>query len=377
MSQTFDMPDLGEGIAEAEVIRWCVAAGEAIGEDEMLLEVQTDKAIMEIPSPVSGTVVELLVPVGQVVPVGTPLVVLETVEQEDAPDPPAVMNGHAAAATVTAAAAQGVRATPLVRRLAAEAGLDLASVAGSGPRGAVTAADVTAAIATGAGPEAAVGVPLRGIRRMTAERLARAHREIPAVTIVEECDFSRVKRLQLSHLPYVVLSTVAALRRFPEFNATLKGDQLVMERRYDIGIAMQTEDGLLVPVLRGADELDLDGMAREIRRIGHAAAARELGAGDLRGSTFTISAAGRRGGMFATPIINAPEVAILGVHRVGKRPVVRGDRVTVARTGFLSFTFDHRVADGLRAGGFLQAVIRGIERPDGLTRHARDGRATT
>jgi pyruvate dehydrogenase E2 component (dihydrolipoamide acetyltransferase) len=229
----------------------------------------------------------------------------------------------------------------------------------------VTEADVEAARRT---PPAARRVPLRGIRRITAENVLRAHREVPAVTIVEECDFSDLRRLHLSYLPHVLKSCAGALREHPEFNASVDGQELVLHDRVDIGIATQTDDGLLVPVVTGADRRDLTELGAEVRRLHHAAMRRELRPAELSGSTFTVSAAGRRGGFLATPLVNHPEVAILAVHRIAPRPVVRRGEIVVRRIGMVSLTFDHRAADGIAATDFLLDV---------LTRLGRLGRSAT
>ncbi len=209
--------------------------------------------------------------------------------------------------------------------------------------------------------------PLRGVRRRIAEHLTRAHREVPAVTVVEECDFTGLDavRGERSYLPYVLQAVVEGLRAFPELNATLDGEEIVLWERYDLGLAVQTDEGLVVPVLRGAEGRSLDELAAECARLADGARAGTLKPDELRGSTFTVTSAGRLGGLFATPLVNHPEVAILGVHRVSERPVVRNSEVVVRRVGLLSCTFDHRVVDGARASAFLLDVIARLEQPPG------------
>jgi pyruvate/2-oxoglutarate dehydrogenase complex dihydrolipoamide acyltransferase (E2) component len=340
MAYEFKLPDLGEGVREGEIARWLVQVGQEVAEDEPLVEIQTDKTTVEIPSPAAGRVGEILVAEGDIVPVGTPLVLIG--EGSIAPSP------------------RKVQATPLVRRLAAELGVALAHVTGTGTDGRITEADVRAAAPAREGERRE---PLRGVRRQIAEHLTRAHREVPAVTVVEECDFTGLSeaRGERSYLPYVIEAAVAGLKEFPELNATLAGDEIVYWERYDIGVAVQTDEGLVVPVLRSADERSLDDLAAEAGRLAEGARAGKLEAAELRGSTFTVTSAGRLSGLFATPLVNHPEVAILGLHRIAPRPAVREGEIVIRELGFLSCTFDHRVVDGARASEFLLGVVRRLE----------------
>jgi pyruvate/2-oxoglutarate dehydrogenase complex dihydrolipoamide acyltransferase (E2) component len=337
----FRLPDLGEGVAEGEIARWLVRIGQHVDEDDPLVEIQTDKTTVEIPSPASGEVARILVEEGQLVPVGTPLLVIgsDAVVSEAVEAPPA-----------------RVQATPLVRRLAAELGVELGAISGTGPGGRITEEDVRASAAPRPGERRE---PLRGVRRLIAQHLATAHREVPAVTVVEECDFTDLGRVrgERSYLPYVLEAVVAGLKEFPELNATLDGDEIVFWERYDLGIAVQTDEGLVVPVLRDADSRDLDGLEAEARRLADGARAGTLDPAELKGSTFTVTSPGRLGGLFATPLVNHPEVAILGLHRIAPRPAVHGGEIAVRDIGWLSCTFDHRVVDGARATEFLLAVI--------------------
>jgi pyruvate dehydrogenase E2 component (dihydrolipoamide acetyltransferase) len=344
MAYEFKLPDLGEGVREGEIARWLVEVGQDVAEDDPLVEIQTDKTTVEIPSPAAGTVARILVEAGELVPVGTPLVLIGS----DAVAP-------------EARAQEKIRATPLVRKLAEEHGVDLASVRGTGPGGRITEDDVRGASAPREGERRE---PLRGVRRSIAEHLTRAHRDVPAVTVVEECDFTSLSaaRGERSYLPYVIESVVAGLKEFPELNATLSGSEIVFWERYDIGIAVQTDEGLLVPVLRAADSKSLEELEAEASRLADAARAGTLKPEELRGSTFTVTSAGRLGGLFATPLVNHPEVGILGLHRIGQRPAVRDGEVVVRELGWLSCTFDHRVVDGARASQFLLGVIERLEK---------------
>jgi pyruvate dehydrogenase E2 component (dihydrolipoyllysine-residue acetyltransferase) len=338
MAEAFLMPGLGEGVVEAEVIRWHVAEGDAVAEDEEVVEVNTDKVCMDLPSPFAGTVLKLAVPEGATVRVGQALLYVgdphETSPHETSP--------HETSPHETSPHETLLHETPPHETPRAD--------------GVATAAELVrdGVLAT---RDERRRVPLRGIRRTVAQNVMRAHREVPAVTIAEECDFSDLRRLHLSYLPHVLMSTARALRQHPEFNAFVDGEELVLNDRIDIGIATHTDDGLLVPVLRAADRLDLAALGAEVRRLHDAARRGELCPAELRDSTFTVSAAGRRGGFLATPLVHHPEVAILAVHRIVPRPVVRGGEVVVRRIGMVSLTFDHRVADGIVATDFLLDVI--------------------
>ncbi|HXV32757.1 MAG TPA: dihydrolipoamide acetyltransferase family protein [Gaiellaceae bacterium] len=364
----FKLPDLGEGVAEGEIARWLVEVGQEIEEDDPLVEVQTDKTTVEIPSPAGGTVTRILVPEGELVPVGTPLVVIGDGElpAEAAAPAASVPETHAPAAAVPS---ERVKATPLVRKIAAELGVDLAVLAGTGAGGRITEEDVRryATFAGGSGPGRGPErrIPLRGVRRQIAQHLTTSHREVPAVTVVEECDFTALAaaRGERSYLPYLLQAVVGGLKEVPELNATLEGEEIVFWERYDLGLAVQTDEGLVVPVIRAADEKSLDELEAEARRLAEGARAGTLRPEELRGSTFTVTSAGKLGGLFATPLVNHPEVGILGLHRVGPRPAVVDGEIVAREIGWLACTFDHRVVDGARASVFLLDVIRRLESP--------------
>src|SRR4051812_26425063 len=338
----FKLPDLGEGVREGEIARWLVEVGQEIAEDDPLVEIQTDKTTVEIPSPAAGKVARILVGEGELVPVGTPLILIGS--DAVAPEP------------------ANVQATPLVRRIAEELGVDLSSVAGTGPGGRISEEDVRAA---GGPREGERREPLRGGRRQIAEHLTRAPREGPSVTVVEEGDFTSLaeSRGEGSYLPHVLAAVAAALQAYPELNATLAGNEIVYWERYDIGLAVQTEEGLVVPVLRAADEKSLEELGAEAKRLADGARAGTLSAAELRGSTFTVTSAGKLGGLFATPLVNHPEVGILGLHRIGTRAAVVDGLVVPREIGWLSCTFDHRVVDGARASEFLLTVIERLQSP--------------
>lgn len=348
MAYEFKLPDLGEGLTEGEIARWLVEEGQEIAEDDPLVEIATDKTTVEIPSPAAGVVSRILVQEGDVVPVGTVLVVIGGDGTEPAP---------VEKAAATPPREEKVRATPLIRKVAAELGVDLGTVTGSGPQGRITEEDVRSAVGVGA-PSEGEHVQLRGVKRQMFEHLTRAH-EIPAVTWVEECDFSAVDLKRL--VPLVLQAVAESLREFPELNARVENGELVLLDRYDLGIAVQTEQGLVVPVVHGVDKLPLDDLDSEVRRLAEAAQAGTLKPEELRGGTFTVTSAGRAAGLLVTPLINHPEVAILGIHRIAERAVVREGDVVVRQMGNVSVTFDHRVIDGKRAADFGLAVIARLE----------------
>jgi len=342
----FKLPDLGEGLTEGEIARWLVSEGQDVAEDDPLVEIQTDKTTVEIPSPAAGKVARILVEEGQVVAVGTVLVVIG---EDDAPPPvsePARVDDAK------------VRATPLVRNIARELGVDLAMVVGTGPQGRITEDDVR-----GSGEAAPAGEgrrePLRGVRRLIAEHMTRAHREVAPVTWVEECDFGAVDLKLL--VPTVLKAVAATLKEFPELNARLEGNEIVYLDRYDLGFAVQTDQGLVVPVVRDCDSRPLEGIAAEVRRLAEEARAGRLKPEELRGSTFSVTSAGKLAGLFQTPIVNYPEVGILSVGRIADRPVVRDGEIVARPIGYVALTFDHRVVDGARAAEFGLAVIARLQ----------------
>jgi pyruvate/2-oxoglutarate dehydrogenase complex dihydrolipoamide acyltransferase (E2) component len=359
----FKLPDLGEGLTEGEVARWLVAEGDEIAEDAPLVEIQTDKTTVEIPSPAAGIVTRILVAEGDVVPVGTVLVVIGGDGSEPAAsgkqaDVAVQLHHHSPSGPVGR-----IQATPLVRRVAQELGVDLAEVTPTGPGGRVTEDDVRAAAggASSGRSQEREGrrEPVRGIRRQIVEHLSRSHREIAAVTFVEECDFTNVDLKLL--LPTVLRATAETLQRFPELNARLEGDEIVYRERYDLGVAVQTDAGLVVPVVRNCATRSVDELRAEVDALAERARAGALTPEELRGSTFTVTSAGKLGGLLVTPLVNHPEVGILGVHRIAPRPVVRDGEIVVRPMGNISVTFDHRVVDGARAAQFTLEVIQLLE----------------
>ncbi len=356
MAHAFTLPDLGEGLTEGEIARWLVREGDAVVENEPIVEIQTDKATVEIGAPVDGVVLRILAQDGQMAEVGATLALIGAPGEQllHSVAPPPLEAPEKAEPIVAVVGSEPLEALTL-HRLARDLSVDFGSVTGTGPGGRVTEADVRAAAA----PLEGQRVPVRGIRRAIVEQVERTHREIPAVTFVEECDFTGV---DLDLLVATSLQAAAgALEDFPELNARIDDDEIVLLDRYDLGVAVDTEAGLVVPVVRGCDRLSIAEIDAEIRRLAAGARAGTLQPDELRDSTFTVTSAGRLGGLFVTPLINHPEVAILGLHRIGPRAVVRDGEIVVRQMGNVTVTFDHRVVDGARAGAFCVDVIRRLE----------------
>jgi pyruvate dehydrogenase E2 component (dihydrolipoamide acetyltransferase) len=386
MAYEFRLPDIGEGLAEATIVQWRVPVGGTVGLDEPLVDLETDKAVVEIPAPRAGVVLHHGAPEGATIPVDSLLVVIgEAGEEWSEPAAPAApaarppveprvsssapIVGTLEEATDEAADEAGpseVLALPLVRRIAAEAGIDLATVRGSGPGGRITREDVEAA-AAGGGP--VDRVRLSATRLAIARNLTRAWQEIPHVTTYATADATgllaeRSRRATGGPMPLEAIlidAVVPLLAEHPEFNATLDGEYVLLRRHYDIGFAVDTPEGLMVAVVREAAALTVDEVAAEIVRLAAAARARTITPAEMRGATFTISNIGAVGGGFGTPIIPYGSTAILSVGRAAPGPVVRDDRVVVGRQMPLSLSYDHRLIDGALGRRFLGAVVEAIE----------------
>jgi pyruvate dehydrogenase E2 component (dihydrolipoamide acetyltransferase) len=429
----FVLPDLGEGLTSAEIVRWLVHVGDVITVDQPVAEVETAKAVVEVPCPYPGVVTTLAGPEGAVVPVGAPLITVATSDSPDtagpdndhdtgsgnvlvgygtshssgprrrrvahpgspapvpapssvpAPTPAPVAVKTAAASPAPVAAPAVAVISPLVRRFAREQGVDLTTVAGTGRDGLIMRADVERAVqsrAVPAGrPVSAEGefVPLRGGARIAAERFARSRSEIPDATCWVDADATALLEAKaavgVGVLPLFARVCVAALRRYPALNSSVElgpDGQPTGVRRHraiHLGFAAQSERGLVVPVVRDADRLSTEGLAQEIARLTESARAGTLTPAELTGSTFTLNNYGVFGVDGSTPIINHPEAAMLGVGRIARKPWVVGEELAVRSVVQLSFTFDHRVCDGATAGGFLRFVADAVESPVSLLRH--------
>jgi 2-oxoisovalerate dehydrogenase E2 component (dihydrolipoyl transacylase) len=413
MSQfTFKMPDLGEGTVDAEIVAWHTKPGDLVAEDQLIVEVMTDKAAVEVPAPVSGRVVSVTGAPGDKVAVGSPLIVFEL--SDGAAVAAAAVAAPAAAPVVPAAAAAPPKAvsapaptvappaptvarpvaspvaakgrvmtSPANRRLAREAGIDLATVAGSGPGGRILRADLQTGAPRGTAADATdtadtTEIKVIGLRRLIAERMSEAKRTIPHFAYVEEVDVTELESLRehlnhtrpkdagsLSYLPLVVMALTRVLESFPQCNVLYDAARgvLVRHRAMHVGIATQTPDGLKVPVVRNAQSLHLWEMSAEIRRLAERARSNKATREELVGSTITVTSLGKLGGIASTPIINAPEVAIIGLNKAVERPVVVQGAVVVRRIMNLSSSFDHRFVDGYDAAAMIQALRERLEHP--------------
>ena len=401
----FKMPDLGEGTVEAEIVAWHTKPGDSVKEDQIIVEVMTDKAAVEVPAPVSGTVVSTSGEPGDKIAVGSPLIVFEVTAPGGAPAtavaPPV--------ASIAAASSQRpnlgrVKASPANRRRAREAGIDLTTIAGSGPGGRILTGDLALAgrpeetpgtpppgtpppgtPPSGARPSG-IGAPLPetteikviGVRRVIAERMSEAKRNIPHFAYVEEVDVTELESLRqhlnrglpkgepgLTYLPLVVLALTRTLDAFPQCNVLYDAARgvLIRHRAVHVGIATQTPDGLKVPVVRNAHALSLWELAADIRKVSERARSNKATREELVGSTITVTSLGKLGGIASTPVINAPEVAIIGLNKAVDRPVVHQGAVIVRRIMNLSSSFDHRFVDGYDAAAMIQDLKDMLEHP--------------
>jgi pyruvate dehydrogenase E2 component (dihydrolipoamide acetyltransferase) len=418
----FKLPDIGEGIHEGEIVKWHIQSGDVVEEDQIIVDVQNDKAVVEIPSPVAGKVVDVKVSEGTVSVVGDVLVTFEVAGEGN-------VSNEAQAATTSAPAAQAaqpastpavasapapapadkkVLATPSVRKFAREKGVAISQVNGTGKNSRVTKDDVLAFAAGGATAPAVVAesaaseatttttttaavssvvvegarveerVPLKGIRKAIANAMVKSMYTAPHVTIMDEVDVTQLvalrkkakplaeqKGVKLTYLPFIVKTLVAAARQFPVLNASIDDEknEIVYKKYYNIGIATDTDNGLLVPVVADADRKSIWSIAAEIKDLAARGREGKLAVNEMKGSTITITNIGSAGGMFFTPVINHPEVAILGTGRISEKPVVKNGEVTVASVMALSLSFDHRIIDGATAQHFINYMKQLLEDP--------------
>jgi pyruvate dehydrogenase E2 component (dihydrolipoamide acetyltransferase) len=410
MIHEFKLPDIGEGVVEGEVVRWLVKEGDIVREDQPLVEIMTDKATVEIPAPHAGRVSKRHYGEGQICPVGKVLITIESDDAAPKPNPnsPTTTPSSVATAGATPAAGTtstapgeshhpGVLATPATRKLARDLGVPISLVGGTGRAGRITSDDVRAhqtrggavsataqpasplsretATATEAGD---VRIPFRGVRKKIAERLVHSKQTAAHFTYVEEIDCTDLVQVRaqvnvrlaaqgvkLSYLPFIIKATVKALKKFPQLNATLDetAGEIVQRSAQHIGLATATDSGLIVPVIRNAGGRSLVDLAHEIDRLAEATRTGKATREDLSGSTFTITSLGMLGGLLATPIINFPEVAILGVHKIAKRPAAVGDQIVLRDMMNLSISVDHRLVDGYDAARFVAEIKASLENP--------------
>ncbi|MGQ9857450.1 MAG: dihydrolipoamide acetyltransferase family protein [Thermodesulfobacteriota bacterium] len=400
MALEFRLPDLGEGLTEGEIVKWLVKVGERVQEGQPFVQVETDKALVEIPAPSSGVVLAILAQEGERVQVGRVIAVFgESGEKVSAPPPERAPTRPTSVGVVGSLEEapeeepEGISprgeglALPAVRKLAKELGVDLRAVTGSGPQGRITEQDVRREAELKAKPKAkrkydlygyVERIPLRGMRRTIAEAMVRSASTAAQVTATEEADATRILALRdsarqgassgevkLTLLPFLVKAVARALQEHPYLNSSLddEAQEIILKRYYNIGVAVDTSDGLMVPVIKGVTEKTVLEIAREMTQLAQKARSRTIDLADLEGGTFTVTNYGSVGGILGTPIIRHPEAAILGVGRVLERPVVRAGEIHVVPILPLSLSFDHRVVDGAEAARFLNTLIRLIQEP--------------
>ena len=409
MAFEFKLPDIGEGVHEGEILKWLVNEGDVVKEDQPLVEIMTDKVNAAIPSPRAGKILKRFGKEGEVIRVGSVLLVIgeagESAPAASAPatHAPAAPERGASMGTAPAAASTGkAQATPAVRKLAREVGVNIDAVAGTGPGGRVTEADVKAAASGAKAPPARVAaqplatrpaptptaiapgereerIPLRGMRKRIADHMHEAKSHAAHFTYVDEADMTEIVALRerakkvaeargvkVTFLPFIIKAVTHALKDHPMLNASLDEakQEIVIKRYYNIGMAANTDQGLIVPVIHDADRKTILELARDVEALADRARTNKLSLSDIQGSTFTITSVGKLGGVISTPIVNYPEVAILGVNKIEKKAVVRDDKVVIREMMNLSLSLDHRVVDGYVGAVFLADVIKYLEDPN-------------
>jgi len=374
MPYDFVLPDLGEGITEGEIRKWLVKEGDAIEEHQIVLEIETDKAVVEVPSPKSGRVSRINKGEGEIAKVGEVLMTIGDVAGEEGQRSISVVG--------VLPEGEEILATPAVRALAKELGVRIEAIRGSGPGGSITREDVIEASERARKTEDQYGViermPLRGLRRTIAKNLITSQKKTAFVTGMDEADITELWNLRerekrtfqergvhLTFMPFFIKAVQHALTEHPLLNSSVdeEKEEILIKRYYNIGIAVDTPDGLMVPVIRDADKKTILELAREIQELSAKARERKVRLEEMKGSSFTITNYGHFGGMFATPIINYPDVAILGTGRIADRPWVRDGQIVIRKILPLSLTFDHRVTDGVDSAKFLSRVIQYLEDP--------------
>ncbi|MBI3753202.1 MAG: 2-oxo acid dehydrogenase subunit E2 [Deltaproteobacteria bacterium] len=378
MAFDFVLPDLGEGITEGEIRRWVVKEGDAVNEHQTILEVETDKAVVEVPSPKKGFVQKIFKLEGEIAKVGDILLTIaETLEEKKEEKKSFGVVGRLPEA-------EEILATPAVRNLAKRFGVNIEKVKGTGPGGRITEEDV--AKASGGAKDltkdqygSVERVPIKGVRRSIVKNLLASMRNAAFVTGMDDADVSALWRLRekekkvalakgirLTFLPFFMKAVQHALVAYPRLNASVDeaGEEIIVKKYYNIGVAVDTPDGLMVPVVKDVDKKTILELAKELQELSDKAKERKIKLGELKGSTFTISNYGSFGGTYATPIINYPDVAILGTGKISERPWIKDGQVVIRKVLSLSLTFDHRVIDGAEAAQFLNKIIQYLEDPD-------------
>ncbi len=384
-------PDVGEGVTEGTLVKWLVKIGEGIKADQAVAEIETDKAIVEIPSPKAGKITKLFGKEGDVIKVGSTLASLAMPGEEvKIPPPEEKVEIKPPVIEKPPLKPERVLAAPSTRKLARELGVDITKVKGTGPGGRITDEDVKnfAEVKPELAPEVPIAmpeakleerIPVKGIRKTIAERMVKSLFTAPHVVSMDEADVTELvklrekekklaeeKGIKLTYLAFIVKATVVALKQHPYLNASLDAEknEIVLKKYYNIGIAVDTPDGLMVPVIKNADQKSIMELAQETERLAEEARSRKIKLTDLKGNSFTITNIGSIGGIFSTPIINPPDVAILGVHRIRDMPAVINGEIKIRKMLPLVISFDHRVLDGARAARFMNALKEHLEDPD-------------
>lgn len=420
MSFEFKFPDVGEGITEGEIVKWLVKEGDNVKEDQTIVQIETDKAIVDIPSPKSGVILKIYYKEGEKVKVGSTLVMIgekgekiskKEIKKEEKKEIKVQKKGLAVVGQLEEAPeeveekphanvmkgiqqTQKVLASPAVRKLASEFGVDLTRIKGSGEGGRILEKDIKKIAGEKQSmPQQTVTIkkkyddygyieriPLKGIRKTIAEHMIQSVKEAPQVTAMEDINVTKLwlirekekedaekKGIKLTFLPFIIKATIAALKENPILNSTLEGEEIVIKKYYNIGIATETDVGLMVPVIKIADNKNIIQLAKEIQELAEEARTRKIDIMDLKGGTFTITNYGSVGGNYGTPIINYPETAILGLGRIFDRAVLdEKGKVKNVKILPVSLTFDHRIADGAQAARFLESLKMFLEDPDHL-----------
>jgi pyruvate dehydrogenase E2 component (dihydrolipoamide acetyltransferase) len=422
MAYEFKLPDLGEGLTEGEIVEWLIKEQDHIEEGQVFVKVETDKAVLEIPSPRKGVVIQIRAAAGETVQVGEVILVIgeegEEPKPEAKPEEPAKRPSVGVVGVLEEAPEETgqkpekapveavpqrpegrveVLAMPAVRKFARELSVDLTTIKGSGPRGRITKEDVQKAAEKKEEekpPEKVEAVkaarkydmygyvervPLRGMRKTIARAMVKSKYTAPHVTAMDEADITRLaalrarekekvaeKGIHLTYLPFVIKAVVAGLEEHPYVNASLddEDEEIILKKYFNLGVAVDTKDGLMVPVVKNAKEKSILQLANELTQLSERARSRSIDLADLKGGTFTITNYGAVGGIFGSPIINHPEVAILGLGRILEKPVVVEGKIEVRKMLPLSLSFDHRVVDGAEAARFLNTIIDHLEDPD-------------
>jgi pyruvate dehydrogenase E2 component (dihydrolipoamide acetyltransferase) len=406
MAFVFNFPDVGEGIHEGRVVEWLVAEGDTVAEDQAMLKVETDKAVVELPSPHTGTVLRLHVAADATIFVGDALVTIGSPDEELPEDETSAVEGHSASApapvvveteapTTHAVAARRPLATPRTRALARKLGVELSQIVGSGSGGRITDEDVqrvadggSAAPTSPVAPVAVVAatadgeverVPITHLRKMIANAMRASKHNAAHVTHVDEADvtdlvahYRRAKPVieertgvRFTLLPFFIKALVATLQEYPIFNASVDEErqEILFKKYFNIGVAVDTPEGLIVPVIRDADRKDMVELAAEVADKAERARSRQLALDEIRGGSCTLTNIGPLGGVFATPIINQPELAIVGLHAIKERPEVVDGEIAIRKMMYLSISFDHRYIDGAEAARFMSDMVRLVSEP--------------